>query len=172
MVFRFWRWLSHVGHFCDIWSVSWKSADRGCALIMPNKFQWYIFFENKTYFWKKTKHHQSEPTLPRKVLLNLSSSFFEIFQRNLRNTSHNVATKCCHKMLPSNSLFQDCCELCKWGENTDGRWEGRWQNLCILFLSFGILLLHLYIISFYVFVFVCIHFSTTTYICIWWKRRW
>ena len=99
LVFRFWRWLSHVGHFCDIWSVSWKSADRGCALIMPNKFQWYIFFENKTYFWKKTKHHQSEPTLPRKVLLNLSSSFFEIFQRNFRKTSHNVATKCCHQIL-------------------------------------------------------------------------
>ena len=61
-------------------------------------------------------------------------------------------------------LFQDGCELCKWGENTDGRWEGRWQNLCILFLSFGILLLHLYIISFYVFVFVCIHFSTFIFV--------
>ena len=61
-------------------------------------------------------------------------------------------------------LFQDGCELCKWGENTDGRWEGRWQNLCILFLSFGILLLHLYIISFYVFVFVCIHFSTIIFV--------
>ena len=32
------------------------------------------------------------------------------------------------------------------------------------FWSFGILLLHLYIISFYVFVFVCIHFSTIIFV--------
>ena len=43
----------------------------------------------------------------------------KIHQWNLKDTSQNIAIKCWHQI----SLFQDRCELCKWGENTDGRWD-------------------------------------------------
>ena len=134
-----------------------------CIWYFLGLFSSTFSFKKHTYFFGKRPTSSIRTNFAKKSSLEFVLIFFcDISAKFQKNFS-----QCCHKMLPSNSLFQDCCELCKWGENTDGRWDPLWKTLSKLsgmdlllffckFLYFYILISFLDIIFFLLFIlYIC-----------------